>query len=387
MYWRCSGIADVAPARKLIALLTVFAPALAVGLSHDGAVAALRFADAAGGEHQVDRAQDVLHAIGVMLDATRVEQKARARGAPPLGRLRDGALGHAGDLRRPRQRPLPAVVGDLVETGRVGLDERAVDPVALDHDLEDAGKQRRVPARLDGQVQVARARHRRDARVLHDDLRALLAGLPDVVGRDRRALRDVRTGDPDDLGAHHVGPRVGRAIDAEGLLVGGARADHAQPAVVVDERRLQAHARELAEQVRLLRRETGAAEHADGARAVRGLETSDLRCDARDCLVVGHRAEPGGRRFIAAERGQQAIGVRPLQVALDALRAQHAAIERKLLPRLEADDLVVAHLQLNPALLSAEAAVGLDQALRFDAGRQPHARHRRQVGAEAVDDA
>ena len=131
--------------------------------------------------------------------------------------------------------------------------------------LQHAGEERRVAARLDRQEQVARARDRRDARVLHDHLRALLARLPDVVRRDRRALGDVRAGDPDHVGADHVRPRVGRAVDAEGFLVRGAGADHAEPAVVVDVRRLQADARELAQQVRLLRRQARAAEHADRA--------------------------------------------------------------------------------------------------------------------------
>ena len=158
------------------------------------------------------------------------------------------------------------------------------------------------------------------------------------------------------------------------------RADHAQPAVVVDEGRLQADARELAEQVGLLRRQAGAAEHADSAGPVRGLDPPDLRRDAPDRLVVAHRAEPGRHRFITNERGQQAIGMRSLEVALDAFRAQHPAIEGKLLPRLEADDLVVEHLELNAALLSAETAVRLHQLLGLDAGRQPRTGHRRQVG-------
>ena len=53
-----------------------------------------------------------------------------------------------------------------------------------------------------------------------------------------------------------------------------------------------------------------------------------------------------------------------LQIALHAFRAEHSAIERELLPRLEADDLVVADLQLNAALLSAEAAMRLYQTFR-----------------------
>src|SRR5688500_7406934 len=76
----------------------------------------------------------------------------------------------------------------------------------------------------------------------------------------------------------------------------------------------------------------------------------------------------------------------PLQVALDALRAQHAAIERELLPRLEADHLVVAHLELDAALLAAEAAMRLHQPLRLDARRHPHTGHLRQVRTESIDD-
>ncbi len=52
-----------------------------------------------------------------------------------------------------------------------------------------------------------------------------------------------------------------------------------------------------------------------------------------------------------------------LQVALDALGAKHAAVERKLLPRLEPGHAVVADLELNAALLAAEAAMGLHQLL------------------------
>jgi hypothetical protein len=79
------------------------------------------------------------------------------------------------------QRPLRAVLGDLLEADVCVVDERVIDPVALDHDLQHAGEQRRVAARLHRQIEIAGARDRRDARILDDDLRALLARLPDVV--------------------------------------------------------------------------------------------------------------------------------------------------------------------------------------------------------------
>ena len=69
-------VADVAPAGQLIAFLPVLAPALSVGLADDGAVAALRFADSARREDQIDRAERVLDAVRVVLDAARVKQKA-----------------------------------------------------------------------------------------------------------------------------------------------------------------------------------------------------------------------------------------------------------------------------------------------------------------------
>ena len=278
-----------------------------------------------------------------MLDAARVEEEAASSpcpttrpparidrsGTPVTSAVRAGV--HCRQYSATCSKPTVCVVDELV-----------IDPAVLDHQVQHAGEERRVAAGLDRKEQIARARDRRDARVLHDDLRALLARLPDVVGRDRRALGDVRAGDPDHLRADHVGPRVGRAVDAERLLVRRAGADHAEPAVVVDVRRLQADARELAEQVGLLGREARAAEHADDAGAVRLLDAVDLRRDAaRSPRRRASALKPRGARRVAPSAVEQPIGMAALQVALDALRAEHAAVERELLPRLEADDLVV----------------------------------------------
>ncbi len=51
------------------------------------------------------------------------------------------------------QRPLAAVVGDLFEADRVRVDERVIEPVPLDHDLQHAGEQRRVAAWFHRQVE------------------------------------------------------------------------------------------------------------------------------------------------------------------------------------------------------------------------------------------
>ena len=101
------------------------------------------------------------------------------------------------------------------------LDEVVVEPVVLDHQVQDAGEQGGVAARLDRQDQVAGAGERRDARIDVDDPGPVLAGLPDVARRDRGALGDVGAADPDDLGERDVAHRVGGPVDAERLLVAG----------------------------------------------------------------------------------------------------------------------------------------------------------------------
>ena len=131
-------------------------------------------------------------------------------------------------------------------------------------------------------------------------LAPVLAGLPDVVGRDRGALGDVRPADPDHLGPEDVGHGLAARSMPNAFLFAGRGADHAQPAVVVDVRRLQADAGELAHQVGLLGRQARPAEHGEGVVAVGRLDAVDLGGDAADRLVVGHRAEARRGARVAA---------------------------------------------------------------------------------------
>src|SRR5579875_1898405 len=91
---------DVASAGQLIALLAMFASALAVALAGDGGVATAWPTDAARSKDHVDGAQHVLDAVCVMLDTARVQQKTRPCRTPPLRRLPDQPLGNARYLRR-----------------------------------------------------------------------------------------------------------------------------------------------------------------------------------------------------------------------------------------------------------------------------------------------
>src|SRR5579859_2263925 len=94
------GFGDVARAGELITLLTLLTPALAVALAGDGGIAAVLAAQAARGQHQVDGAEHILHAVTVMLDAAGVHEKAGLGRPPPFRGLADGSLGNAGDLGR-----------------------------------------------------------------------------------------------------------------------------------------------------------------------------------------------------------------------------------------------------------------------------------------------
>ena len=127
----------------------------------------------------------------------------------------------------------------------------------------------------------------------------------------------------------------------------------------------------LPEQVALLGRHARPAEDGEGVGAVLRLDALDLRRDPPDRLVVGDGPEPLGPRRVAEVGAGQPVVVRALQVAADALGAEHALVEREVLPRLEADDLVVLDLELDAALLAAEAAVRLDQPVGIDGRVEP----------------
>ena len=90
-------ILDVARARQLIAALAVFASALTVALAGDGSVAAAGLADASGCQHEIDVGETVLDALGVMLDASRVQQHGGLGRSPDFGCPDDACGRNTGD--------------------------------------------------------------------------------------------------------------------------------------------------------------------------------------------------------------------------------------------------------------------------------------------------
>jgi hypothetical protein len=348
--------------------VALLAAALPVALAGDGGDPTAGLAEPAGGQTQVDAGEHVLHALGVVLDAPCVQEHPGAGCAPDLGGLLDARLRHAGDLLAPGQRVVGHGGGGLLEAVGVVADEVVIEPVALDQHVEDGAHQRRVGARLQAEEHIGGASDGGDPGIGHDQLGAAVTCSPDVAGGDRRALGNVGASHEDHIGERDVAPRVRSPVDPQGLHVALPRRHHAEPAVVIEVGGADAEAGELAHEVGLLVAERHAGEHGEAVGPVLGLDAPDLSRHAVERLVPGGDAEPARGRRITLERFEEAVGVGVLQVALDALGAELALVEREVVPGLEAHHLVVGDLQDDPALLAAEAAVGLHLAVDLDAG-------------------
>lgn len=108
------------------------------------------------------------------------------------------------------------MLGHLFETDRMSFDKVVIEPVAFDHEVKNPVKERRVASGLDRQEQIAGSSQGSDAGIDDDDLCAILARLPYVIGRDRGAFRDVRAADPDYFGLKNIRPWVGGVWPAAG---------------------------------------------------------------------------------------------------------------------------------------------------------------------------
>ena len=377
------GVFDVAVAGKLVALMAVLAPALAVALTGDGGVAAIRLADAAGGEHQIDAGEHVLDSLALVLDAARVHQETGLRLAPPFRGKQDFFLRNAGDPLGPLQVVVLHRRRRFFKAARVVGDELVVEPVMFDELMQDRAVERGVAAWSDRQMQIGGARDRSQPRIDDDKLRAVVARLPDPVSERRKRFTDVRAADHDDFGVLEIGVIIRSAVQAEGLLVSRAGADHAEPAVVIEIARLERDSGELADEVALFIRQRNTREHRKGIAAVLALDALDFRDRSAERVLPIRAPEAGA--FGSLERIQQPVGMIVLQVALDAFRTKPAFVERELFPRFEADDLVVFDQQLDAALHPAETAMGLDDLVRLVASGIALARRVVQMRPELGD--
>src|SRR5262245_6587053 len=116
------------------------------------------------------------------------------------------------------------------------------------------------------------------------------------------------------------------------------------------------------------------------------LDAADLSHYPIEGVVPRDRPEAARCGGIPLQGMQQPVGMAALEVALHPFGAQLALVEGELVPRLETHHGVVACLELDPALLAAEAAVGVDDAVGLDAGVPAAGRGPVQVRAVAGDE-
>src|SRR5215831_5605731 len=228
------GVLDVAGAGELVAFLSLFAGPLAVALASDHSVAAAGAADSSRSDHKIDCRHAVVHALGVVLDTARVEEKAGPGLSPKLSGPDDHGGGHPGDFCREFRGVLADGFFDGIEAGCVFGDELAVDPSVFDHDVEHSIEDANVSTGTDRNEQIHGAGDWSHPRIENDNPGTVLSGSPQVVGGNRRALGDIGAGDKDYLSFDDVAPRVSAAVYSKNLLRRGRCRYHAKAAVIVN---------------------------------------------------------------------------------------------------------------------------------------------------------
>src|ERR1700730_1789212 len=113
-----------------------------------------------------------------------------------------------------------------------------IDPIVFYHQMEDAVKQSDISSWLDRKQKVTGPSDWSNPGIDDDHFGAILACLPNVIRRDRSTFSDIRSAYPYDFRLEDVAPWIGCSIDAKSLLISGACAHHAQPAIVIRKRRL-----------------------------------------------------------------------------------------------------------------------------------------------------
>ena len=178
---------------------------------------------------------------------------------------------------------------------------------------------------------------RRGAAARVDDHEATTpADVREVCDGGRHRLGEVAAEQEHRIGAAEVGQREGQAaVDAEGPVGGCRGAAHAEPAVVVDVRRAEGNAGELAQLVSLFVGEPAPAEHGHGVGSVplRGCGSSRSATRSRASSQLGrHQVAVGA----AHQGGGEPVGRRQHLGAGPALLAQPAPVRGEV-PALDGD--------------------------------------------------
>src|SRR6516164_2873946 len=148
-----------------------------------------------------------------MLDAARMEKETRRGTAPQLRSFHNHVRRNASDLRSMLRRVLANGFGDGIESRSMLRDELVIDLATLDHDVHHAVENPNIATWPHGNKQIRIAGNRSHAGINDDELRTVFASLPEIVGCDGRAFRNICSSDQDHLCFGNIAPRIRTAVD------------------------------------------------------------------------------------------------------------------------------------------------------------------------------
>src|SRR5262249_17351474 len=187
-----------------------------------------------------------------MLNAAGVQKHGCWGCAPPFRRLDNGCCRHAGE----RCYALWGVGGDslphLVKALRMLRNKSVIKPAMRDTDVQEAIHESTIASGTHGQQEVSGARNRSHARINDNDSGAVVAGPPDIVCEDGKALPNVDPGQDETLCQGDVAPRLSAPINPKRHTIRGTCRYHTEAPIVVDMPGAQGQADKFPNQVRLL---------------------------------------------------------------------------------------------------------------------------------------
>ncbi len=320
------GIVDAAIAGQLVGLLAVLTAALAVALPGDATVPAAGTADLPQRQREIDEGEGVVDAARLLFRAPTGEDHRRGRRAEHVRGRDQIVLGHSRQLRDACR-----VVGvhhraDVFESFGACRDVALVDQAVADADVEEAVGERRVGAGAQLEVDRRPLGGRGRTRIGDDELPAVGPLRREVLHQRRHRLAGVAACEQNGACARDVLERERQPpVEPEGADRRRGAGRHAESAVVIDVRRLQCNASELAEEVGLFVGQRTAAEHADAVAAVTRLHGANTARDEIEHPIPRRRAQRA--IGVADERRREAVRMRQRPGRMPAFDAQAALVD------------------------------------------------------------
>ncbi len=204
-------VVNLAIARKLVGLLSMLAPALAVALAGHAAVAAVRAARFAQRQHQINQGQRVVHAFGLLAGASRGQGHRGPGFAEQVRGFHDVFGRDSRDALDPVRPVRHNNAPDLVPSGRAGRNKVMVQQAIGGGDMQEAVCERKVRAGRQRQMQRRQRRCGSPARVGNNERPAVFALPLEILHHRRHGLGGVAADQQNGVRAGNVFQRERQA--------------------------------------------------------------------------------------------------------------------------------------------------------------------------------